>query len=160
MARDFAVAANSRRPVSPAFGGTPLSWLRAEMDQWFDEFPARLRQMGQRDPASSPALDMTESDDGYQLTAEVPGMDAADVEVTVGDGMLRIACEKRDEREEQKRDYLYSERTYGRLEREIALPPDIDAEKIGAKVKNGVLRITLPKDKAAGARHNIKVEAD
>ena len=141
----------------------PLGRLRAEMDRWFEDIPARLQQLqlGQiRFPLSSPAIDMTETDDGYQLTAEVPGIDADDVEISVIDGMLRIAGEKREERAESAADYTYSERSYGRFEREIALPQDADTSAIKARVTKGVLAVTMPKDKSAeGRKQQIPVEA-
>ncbi len=65
------------------------------------------------------------------------------------------------ERQEKDRDYTYSERSYGTFERQIAAPPDADLQKIKAKVKKGVLEITLPKDKSAEDRkRQIPVEAE
>ena len=164
MARELALSPSSKSQSPSSQRLSPLARLRAEMDQWFDDFPARLplSQFGQiRFPMAPPAIDMTETEDSYQLSAEVPGIDIEDVEISVAEGMLKIAGEKRDEREEKERDYSYSERSYGRFEREIALPPDADAENIKAKVKKGVLKITVPKDKDAGGRkQRIPIEAE
>ena len=161
MARDVAPFSSSQGLTPFASPLAPLARLRSEMNHWFDDFPVRLQRLGQRLPITAPAIDMTETDDGYQLSAEVPGIDAKDVQVTVSDGMLRISGEKQEEREEKERDYTYSERSYGRFQREIPLPSDADAAKIQAKVKKGVLKITVPKDKAAeGRSQQIQVEAE
>jgi HSP20 family protein len=142
----------------------PLARLREEMDQWLGDLPQLMQhlQTGKfRLPLAAPAVDMKETETGYQLTAEVPGIDAKDVEVSVVDGMIRIAGEKKEERQEKDRDYTYSERSYGTFERQIAAPPDADLQKIKAKVKKGVLEITLPKDKSAEDRkRQIPVEAE
>ena len=150
-------------PVTSQFF-SPFSRLRDEVDRLFDEFPARLppMQLGRlRLPFGSPAIDMTESEKSYNISIEVPGVDPEDVDVSVSEGMLKISGEKKEEREETDRDYHYSERTYGRFERVIALPQDADPEKISAKVKKGVLRVTLPKDaKAEGRKHRVRIEAE
>jgi len=142
----------------------PLARLREEMDQWLGDLPQLMQhlQTGKfRLPLAAPAVDMKETETGYQLTAEVPGIDAKDVDVSVVDGMIRIAGEKKEERQEKDRDYTYSERSYGTFERQIAAPPDADLQKIKAKVKKGVLEITLPKDKSAEDRkRQIPVEAE
>jgi len=161
MARDLAPFSGSGRQSPLGQRLAPLGRLRAEMDRWFDDIPTRLQQAGNfRFPISSPAIDMTETDDSYQLTAELPGIDPEDVEISVTDGMLLITGEKREERNETERDYSYSERSYGRFEREIALPSDADTSAIKAKVNKGVLAISMPKDKSSESRkQQIPVEA-
>lgn len=139
------VAVQSRPGRQPPLSQrlAPLGQLRAEIDRWFEDVPAQLQQLqaGQiRFPVPSPAIDMTEADDSYQLTAEVPGIDAEDVQISVTDGMLRIAGEKREERAGSERDYSYSERSYGRFERELALPADADTGAIKARVNKGSFR--------------------
>ena len=143
------------RRTTPAFTDQliePLSRLRSEMDRLFDDFPGRWPafQFGRLDPAVPvPAIDMTETDKAYKLSVEVAGMDASDIDVSVDDDMLVISGEKKEEREEKEKGYLYSERSYGSFERRIQLPATVDGDKIEAKVKKGVLRITLPKNREA-----------
>ena len=152
MARDLAVLPHQKRQSPGVQIFAPLARLRDEVDHWFDDVPQFLQQlqMGKfRLPVSPPAVDMRETEDGYQLTAEVPGVDAKDVDVSVVDGMIRIAGEKKDEREEKDRDFTFSERSYGSFERYIALPSDADLDSIKANSKNGVLKITLTRDKSA-----------
>ncbi|MFL0413938.1 Hsp20 family protein [Sphingomonas sp. 179-I 2A4 NHS] len=164
MARDMAVLPSQKRQTPNIQVLAPLARLREEMDQWLGDLPQLMQhlQSGKfRLPLAAPAVDMKETETGYQLTAEVPGIDAKDVEVSVVDGMIRIAGEKKEERQEKDRDYTYSERSYGTFERQIAAPPDADLQKIKAKVKKGVLEITLPKDKSAEDRkRQIPVEAE
>lgn len=141
----------------------PLTRLRSEVDRLFDDFPARWPtfQLGRFAPAAIPAVEMTETDKAYKLSVEVPGMEAGDVEVSVVDDMLIISGEKKEEREELEKDYRYTERSYGAFERRIQLPGDADPHKIEAKVRKGVLKITLSKDrKASDKRRRIAVESD
>lgn len=136
----------------------PLESLRGEIDRLFEHFdrtwhsPFR-RSMVDFEPlwrsatswASAPAVDITEKDDAYEVAAELPGMEEKDVNVNVSGGMLTITGEKKEEKEEKKKDYHLSERRYGAFERAFALPPGVDADKIDAAFKNGVLTVTLPK---------------
>jgi HSP20 family protein len=137
----------------------PFSQLRNEMDRLFDSLPLRLPTLRFARIAAVPAIDMSETDKAYKVTAELPGMDADNVEVDFDDGLLRISGEKRDEREESDRGYSFSERTYGSFERIVELPAAVQAEKIKAKFKNGVLTVTVPKDeKAAKKAKRITIE--
>ena len=72
-------------------------------------------------------------------------MDEKNIEVNVANGGLTIKGEKKDEKEEKKKDYYVSERRYGSFERYFTLPDSVDADKIEATFKNGVLKVTLPK---------------
>jgi HSP20 family protein len=153
-----------RRPL-PAFTEQlfePFGKLRSEIDRVFEEFPSRMPafrfgRLGWGTPV--PALEMTETDDAYKLTAELPGMDAGNIEVTVADGILTINGEKKEEREEKEKDYYFSERNYGAFERSMKLPSDAAADKITAKSKDGVLTITMPKDQNAAAhKRRIAIE--
>jgi HSP20 family protein len=140
----------------------PLSRLRSEVERVFDDFPFRLPavQFGTMGAAfAAPAIDMKETEKAYKITAELPGLDPEEVEVTLEDGMLRIAGEKKEEREADERGYRVSERRYGAFERLIGLPAAADDEKIKAKFKNGVLTITVAKDgRAEPSTRRIAVE--
>jgi HSP20 family protein len=103
---------------------------------------------------------MTETKKAYKLSIEVPGMDAADIEMHVQDDAILISGEKKERREEDEKGYSYSERSYGLFERRIELPPSADAKSIKAKVRNGVLEITAPKKpEAASQRKRIEIES-
>jgi HSP20 family protein len=88
------------------------------------------------------------------VTAELPGMSEADIDVKYVDGTLTIRGEKKEEKEEKKKDYYLSERRYGSFQRAFQVPNGVDADKIDAAFKNGVLTVTLPK--SAGAVRNEK----
>jgi len=138
----------------------PLSRLRGEVDRLFDDFPFRLPSpFAAASGITLPALEMTETTKAYKITAEIPGMDAGNLEVSVEDDMLRIAGEKKSERDEDEKGYRISERSYGSFERLVRLPAAADANRIKAKYRQGVLTLTIPKDGEARDRvRRIAVE--
>src|SRR5262249_14714840 len=93
----------------------------------------------------APAVDIVEKEKAYEITAELPGMDESNIDVKFSDGTLTIKGEKRGEREEKKKDFYLSERRYGSFQRSFGVPDGVDADKIEASFKNGVLTVTLPK---------------
>jgi HSP20 family protein len=134
----------------------PFESLRREVDRLFDDFGRGFwgspfgRSFTQLEPLwsgklSAPAVDIVDSDKAYELTAELPGLDEKDIEVKLADGGLCIKGEKKEQKEENKKDYYLSERRYGSFERYFALPDGVDTDRIEANFKNGVLTITLPK---------------
>ena len=105
-----------------------------------------------------PSVDVGETDKAFEITAELPGMDEDDIEVTLTDAGLTIKGEKKSEREETEKDYHRLERSFGSFQRFFAVPEEVDAAKIDARFKKGVLTVTLPKTAKAKAR-KIKVKA-
>lgn len=95
----------------------------------------------------APKVEVKESDKAYTVTAELPGLDEKDVEITVEEGVLTLRGEKKSEVEDKDRGY--TERSYGRFERRVGLPKGVDRDKADANFKNGVLTVTLPKTEAA-----------
>lgn len=124
----------------------PFTQLRNEVDRLFEGFPFRMPSFMLGRFGSAPVLEMTETKKHYKITAELPGIDPENVEVTFDDGLLRIAGEKLEQREDDERDYRVSERSYGAFERLIELPSAADPEKIDARFKNGVLTISVAKN--------------
>jgi HSP20 family protein len=137
----------------------PIRDLRREIDRLFDDFdrgfwtsPFR-RSVFEAEPfwrrelswIGTPAVDITETDKAYEITADLPGMDEKDIEVKLANGGLTIKGEKKEEKEEKKKDYYLHERRFGSFERRFRLPDGVDAEKIEASFKKGVLTVTLPK---------------
>ena len=92
-----------------------------------------------------PAVDIIEKDNAYEITADLPGMDEKNIEVKLSNDGLTIRGVKQEEKEEQKRDYYLHERSFGAFERSFTLPEGVDADKIEASFKKGVLTVTLPK---------------
>jgi len=105
---------------------------------------APFRQM-ERAFGAMPAVDVTEIDGGFEVTAELPGMDEKNVEVKLANHTLTIKGEKRDEQEETKKDYYMRERSFGSFQRSFTVPDGVDMDKIEAIFKKGVLTVTLPK---------------
>jgi HSP20 family protein len=152
-----------KKTTTPA--RTPDVWqsFRSEMDRLFDRFaggfglPA-LHRMFDVEPAwrtessfsfSAPAVDVTEDDKAFKLTAELPGLEEKNIDVAVSGDMLTIKGEKRYEKDEQDKNRYMSERAYGSFQRSFALPDSVDRDKIAANLSKGVLTITLPKTAAA-----------
>jgi HSP20 family protein len=155
---------------------TPDVWhaFRSEMDRLFDRFSGHLhlpswRQMFKPDPAShdagffafsTPAVDMTEDDKAYKITAEVPGLDEKNIDVAVSGDMLTLKGEKHYEKDEKDKNHYMSERAYGSFQRTFELPDGIDRDKIAAELSKGVLTITLPKTaEAQKPQKKIEVKA-
>jgi HSP20 family protein len=139
----------------------PEIWssFRSEMDRLFDRFARgfglpSLRSIADFEPPwrsivfSAPPIDMSEDDKAYKISAELPGLDAKDVEVSVSGDRLVLKGEKRQEQEEKNKNYYHSERTYGSFQRSFELPASVDRDKIAADFSKGVLTITLPKSVA------------
>jgi len=97
--------------------------------------------------AGWPHVELGETDKEIRVTAELPGLDEKDVEITVEDGALTLRGEKRSEVEDKDRGY--TERNYGRFERRIGLPQGIERDHAAATFRNGVLTVTLLKTEAA-----------
>ena len=136
----------------------PETWhsFRSDMDRLFDRFARgfglpSLRRIADLEPPwrsfifSAPPIDMSEDDKAYKISAELPGLDAKDVEVSVSGDRLGLKGEKRQQQEEKNKNYYLSERTYGSFERSFELPVSVDRGKIAADFSRGVLTITMPK---------------
>jgi HSP20 family protein len=106
-----------------------------------------------------PAIDVTESEAGVRVRAEVPGMNADDLDISVHGDRLTIRGEKQDEKEEKGEQWHRVERYHGTFVRNVALPSPVDLEKIDAAVKDGVLTIDFhkrPEDKTR--KINVKAK--
>ena len=117
-----------------------------EIDQfWPRDLFSRLLPQGGVAVEWNPRCDVTESDNEMIIHAELPGVAAEDMDVEVKDSVLTIKGEKRTETTEKKNgDNTYSERFFGSFQRSIAIP-NVDADKIEADLKDGVLEVRLPK---------------
>ena len=124
-------------------------------DDFFREYPAGAA------PASFvPSLAIEETADAVKIAAELPGLEDKDFELSVEDGVFTLRGEKRTETSSEKGGWSRSERSYGRFERRIALPVDVQADKASATFKSGVLDVTLPKQPEAKPKaHAIPVKA-
>jgi len=119
------------------------------MNRLFDEFSRGfdLPTLSSAGNFNWPSVEVSETDKLIKVDAELPGMEEKDVEVLLNDDVLTIRGEKRSESEDQERQW--SERYYGSFERRIPLDAEVDADKITATFKNGVLKIEIPKSEQA-----------
>lgn len=104
----------------------------------------------------APAVDIYESNDSYSVKVDLPGISKDDIQVDLHDSTLTIKGEKKFEDEVSRDNYLRMERAYGTFVRSFTLPKSVDADKIQAKYKEGVLELTIPKKEEAKPRQ-IKV---
>ena len=123
--------------------------MRYEMDRLFEPFeravprwPTFFREKGDGIVLE---LDVVEHIDCITIEAELPGVDMADLAVTMANGMLTIKGEKKQKKEDKDENYYLAERTYGVFERTLRLPEAVDRAKVEAKFDKGVLKVTAPK---------------
>lgn len=93
----------------------------------------------------TPAVDIHEEDSRYMLTADIPGVNRNDVEITLEDGVLTVKGERKSETEVAEQGYRRRERIYGTFVRQFNLPDTVDTANISAKAEDGVLKIEIPK---------------
>lgn len=137
----------------------PLDHLRSEVDRlltdflrgyWHVPFKTSVVDVepywrGEVSFGATPAVDIVEKDDGYKLTAELPGVEQRNVDIKFKDGSLTIKGRKEADQDDEKLDHFLSERRYGEFHRSFRVPDEINADRIAASFKDGVLTVTLPK---------------
>jgi HSP20 family protein len=138
----------------------PFLAFRQEMDRMFDEFAtgSMLAPFGKEWAAFEPRVDVVETDQEVQVTAELPGLDAEDVDLTLSHNVLTIKGEKKHEHEEKGENYYRAERSYGSFQRSLALPQGVEMDAAQAAFDKGVLTVTFPKT-AAEASQKIAVKS-
>jgi HSP20 family protein len=133
----------------------PVFSLQCDVNRIFEDFWRRFDQpFGAlaRWDANGPRTDIAETENALEVSVELPGIDQKAIDVSLTDGALTIKGEKKSEREENKKGYHLSERSYGSFYRSIPLPSGVDINKANAEFKNGVLTVTLPKTQEALSR--------
>jgi HSP20 family protein len=120
------------------------------LPRWMEEM------MGEGQTANltvwGPNVDISESPEGYEIHAELPGVKPEDVKISLENDVLTLSGEKRQEVKEEKHGQLRTERVYGRFERSFSLPSTVQAERVRASFEEGVLKIELPKAETAKSR--------
>ena len=134
--------------------GDPFGSLHQEIDRVFENFGRGFFDLsplstGLLDPQSgagfAPKIDIKENDKEIEVTAELPGMEEKDVQLTLTDHELVLSGEKKSEKEEKGKEWYRMERSYGSFHRTIPLPRNVDGTKANATFKKGILTVTLPK---------------
>ena len=128
-------------------------------DDWFKGLMVRPMRMDIDMPESMQMkMDVTRSDEGYVVKAEMPGVKKEDIHVSVDGNQVTLLGEvKRESEEKAGEQVIRSERYYGKVARSFTLPQDIDESKVAAQYSDGVLQLTLPrKAKSSGSRIEVK----
>lgn len=126
--------------------------LTERMERLFEEFFPTVRREEDREYVWAPAVDVYENEKAYVVEVDLPGLRKEDVRVTVQDNVLTIQGERRLQREEKGVDFHRQERFYGKFLRSFTLPETVDAQRVAAEFKDGVLRLTLPKREPSAGR--------
>jgi HSP20 family protein len=134
---------------SPSYSISPLASLLS-FSRDFDRLVEGTPELRRTEESFVPVLELREDGDRVTVSVELAGVDKKDVSVTLHDGVLTIAGERKQEKEVQEGEYVRTERYYGRFERQVGLTQPVVSDQIKAAYKDGVLTITLPK--AAEAR--------
>ena len=139
----------SRSSVMRRENMSPLFAFQDQFNRLFDDFWHDFERGGFSKSSSLgyPRVELSESAQSLTVEAELPGLDEKDVELLLRDGDLVIRGERQSEKEDQERHV--SERFYGRFERRVALPAEVEEDKVSASFKRGILTVTLPKSRQA-----------
>jgi HSP20 family protein len=135
----------------------PFEAFRSDMDRMLDRFWGPS-EWGAEWSSLYPRVDVVETEGEVKVEAELPGLDAEDVQVSVSQNVLSIKGEKKQEREESGKNWYRSERSYGSFQRAISLPQGTDTEQVEATFEKGVLTITFAKT-GEGKQAKIVVKA-
>ena len=144
--REREVTTPGRGSNAPTF---ELNRLRREIDRLFEEPFSLLAPGTSFYEGWTPAVDIYEDKDKYVVQAELPGMKREDIDVSLDGDTLTISGERKQEEEKKEGESYRSERFFGRFQRSVTLPMPIQANKIEAKYKDGVLAVTVPKSEEA-----------
>jgi HSP20 family protein len=155
----------SEEPAPSESRGNPMYALQRRVNDLFDDFwggfqiPA-LNWPGGLLGGFSPKVNVEETDKSIHVKAELPGMEEKDIEVSLTDDGLTISGEKKSEKEEKGKSFIRREMTYGSFSRTIGLSAPVEADKVKASFKNGILDIELPiPEKARRQAKKIDVKA-
>jgi HSP20 family protein len=142
----------------------PFRLLQGQIDRLFSDltsdFPLVGRWNGNGAGRLAVQVDVAETDKTIEVTADLPGVNEKDIDVSLAGDMLTIKAEKKSDKEEKTKDYHLVERSYGTFERSMMLPFKADASKIDAKFDKGVLKLTVQKPAEAQVKlQKIEVKA-
>ncbi len=126
-----------------------LSTLRDEMNRLFEGTASKSARDSGLFGGWSPALDVHQDRDSIYVTVELPGLKKEEIEITIHDGALSVAGERKSEAKAGDGESYRSERYFGRFHRSVSLPAAVDSSKVTAVYKDGILSITLPKSEEA-----------
>ena len=140
-----------------------------ELDRMFDRMSAQFeeaaRRWGEEDwglfgVGGDLAIDLVDRDDAFVVTVDVPGFDRSEIDLRVADQTLWIEGEHGEASEESEENYLRRERRHERMRRSIRIPAPVKPQEVTAKLRNGILTITVPKAEPASESKTVEIEAE
>ena len=149
-------------PIKREDAKQPLQRLQSDMNRIFDRFfeDFRMLPFQNRDLASFPRIDIKETKKEVLVSAELPGMDVKDIDISITNPILTLRGEKEQESKHEEEDYYHMERSYGSFNRSIPLPSEVESDNVKAEFKNGLLKVSMTKKPEAqqkGKKIEIKV---
>lgn len=150
----WARSENPRQPVSNAEQEEAHHSLKRDINALVDKFVEKIGNLDLPWQDNEAKSDVVQAGDAVEISIELPGMDLADIDLSISGDMLVVKGEKKVERQEEKQGYFLSERAYGQIYRAIPLPPGLNTDAAKADLKNGVLTISIPQ--SAEARSSMK----
>ena len=141
----------------------PFEELERMFDRLSREFEEATSQWGERDwelfgTGREAAVDLVDEDDRFVVTIDVPGFERDEIDLRVAEGTLWIECERSSAEEEEGETYLRRERRRASMRRSVRLPAPVEPDEVTAKLKNGILTVTVPKAEPASESRRIEIE--
>lgn len=144
------------RVLTPYLSSRGLaSNLFDEMDRFFDDWGRQDTPTARvyEDRNFTPACEVSETDEHYLMSVDLPGMKKEDIKIEVSDNVLTVSGERKRESSEKGQRVQHYEKSYGFFKRSFSLPSSIEADKVEARYEDGVVELYLPKVQAAKPRH-------
>ena len=148
---------------------SPFAWFD-EVDRWFDSFRRSFedrfwggslaRVTGPDAAVREPLVDLIDKGSEFVVRAELPGVAKEDVDLTVTSDGIEVRAESKRSREEDEKDYFYSEWTYQALRRVLSFPEEVKADLASATLKDGILEVRIPKREPTPEKKPVKVPVD
>jgi HSP20 family protein len=130
----------------------PVNLFNQFNDELNRHFSMTREGAANQEHAWQPAVDIREEENCYLITADVPGVNSKDIDVTLEDGVLSIKGERNTEKEVSEAGYRRRERTHGAFLRQFTLPDTVDTNSISATARDGILEVTIPKQEKPAAK--------
>lgn len=128
-----------------------------EMDRFFEDINGFASTWAYDDRNFAPACEVSEMDEHFLMSVDLPGMRKEDIKIELRDNVLSISGERKRESGSQGQKIQRYEKSYGFFKRSFTLPSSVDVEKVEAQYENGVLELYLPKQQSAKAK-NIEIQ--
>ena len=146
------------QPARPRYAYSPLARLHEDMNRLFEQSLGQLEEVASEIQEFAPSLDVDQDEDKYSIALEIPGVRREDVSVETREDALVISGTKNRKPKEEGSENVQSSRQYGRFVQSLSLPDDADRENISAEFADGVLTVTVPRDKERDQKRTRQIE--